>query len=349
MYHWATDTQLVALIGAGGGVLLGVAAIWGRFCTLGAIEDLLYGGSSRRLSMWILAIGIAITANFALASVGLFSPGSTFYHQMVWYPSASILGGALFGYGMSLTGTCGFGALARLGSGDLRSLVVVLVMGISAGIVLAGPLAPLRQAVFPQAMADNPAGPAHALADLLGFSLPQAGILIGLGFMLFGLAGVRRDPRAILWAGVVAVAIISGWFGTSLVARQSYDPITTLSHTFAAPLAQTLLYALQGSARSLSFGVGSVSGVVLGALVAATLKGRFRWEACEDPRELRRQILGAAMMGVGAVLALGCTIGQGLSAFSVLAWSAPVTFAAIFAGAAFGLRQLITGLYPKPY
>jgi uncharacterized protein len=86
-----------------------------------------------------------------------------------------------------------------------------------------------------------------------------------------------------------------------------------------------------------------VGGVVLGAFIGSMIKGHFRWEACEDPRELRRQIIGAAIMGVGAVIALGCTVGQGLSAFSVLAVSAPVTFLAIFAGAAFGLRQLIEG------
>jgi uncharacterized membrane protein YedE/YeeE len=76
------------------------------------------------------------------------------------------------------------------------------------------------------------------------------------------------------------------------------------------------------------------------------VKGHFRWEACEDPRELRRQIFGAALMGVGAVLAMGCTIGQGVSAFAVFAWSAPLVLAAIFVGAAFGLRQLISGFAP---
>jgi uncharacterized membrane protein YedE/YeeE len=78
-------------------------------------------------------------------------------------------------------------------------------------------------------------------------------------------------------------------------------------------------------------------------VLGSAWRGQFRWEACEDPRELRRQILGAALMGVGAVLAVGCTIGQGVSAFALLSFSAPVTFAAIFAGAALGLRQLIAG------
>ena len=89
-----------------------------------------------------------------------------------------------------------------------------------------------------------------------------------------------------------------------------------------------------------------MAGVLIGAFIGSLIKGHFRWEACEDPRELRRQLLGGALMGAGAVIAMGCTVGQGLSAFSTLSYSAPVTFAAIFAGAAFGLRQLIEGFQP---
>ena len=106
-----------------------------------------------------------------------------------------------------------------------------------------------------------------------------------------------------------------------------------VSHSFAAPLGDTILWWMTGSVRPLSFAVGSVAGVWAGAFLGSLIKGHFRWEACEDPRELRRQILGASLMGAGAVIAMGCTIGQGLSAFSVLAFSAPVTMAAIFAGA----------------
>ena len=100
---------------------------------------------------------------------------------------------------------------------------------------------------------------------------------------------------------------------------------------------------MTASGSSLSFSVGSILGVVAGACLGSFSKGHFRWEACEDPRELRRQIFGAILMGTGAVLAVGCSVGQGISAFSTLAYSAPVTLAAIFAGAAIGLRQLITG------
>ena len=93
----------------------------------------------------------------------------------------------------------------------------------------------------------------------------------------------------------------------------------------------------------LTFGVGSVFGVLAGAFAGSLIKGHFRWEACEDPRELKRQVIGAVLMGFGAILAMGCTIGQGLSAFSILTLNAPLVFAGIFAGAALGLKQLITG------
>ena len=100
------------------------------------------------------------------------------------------------------------------------------------------------------------------------------------------------------------------------------------------------------TANAPGFAVASVVGVVLGALAGSMSKGHFRWEACEDPRELRRQIMGAAIMGPGAILAVGCSVGQGISAFSVLAFSAPLAFLAIVAGAALGLKQLISGFAP---
>jgi uncharacterized membrane protein YedE/YeeE len=104
---------------------------------------------------------------------------------------------------------------------------------------------------------------------------------------------------------------------------------------------------MTSSGSSISFGIGSVVGVIIGAFIGSVIMGHFRWEACDDPRELRRQLLGAFLMGVGAVIAVGCSIGQGLSAFSVLAHSAPITLASIMVGAAVGLRQLILGFSPS--
>ncbi|MGR3621794.1 YeeE/YedE family protein [Pseudophaeobacter sp.] len=350
MFDLFSDHQLVAGIGLLGGILLGLAARLGRFCTLGAIEDLLYGGSSLRMRMWALAIGTAIIGSFSLIGLDVLDPGQSFYLSVRWMPLASILGGLMFGYGMALSGNCGYGAIARLGGGDLRSFVIVLVMGVSTYVVLSGPLAPLRNLMFEQqdVTTDQLPGLAHHLADLTALPLPAIGIAIGLAMILgaLGSRDMRQEPSAIFWSVIVGLAVVSGWAGTAFINREGFEALPVVSHSFSAPLGETILWTMTGSLRPLSFAVGSITGVWLGAFIGSLLKGHFRWEACDDPRELRRQIIGAAIMGAGAVIAMGCTVGQGLSAFSLLAISAPVTFLAIFAGAALGLRQLIEGFRP---
>lgn len=256
----------------------------------------------------------------------------------------------MFGYGMALAGNCGYGAVARLGGGDMRAFVIVLVMGIATYVVLAGPLAPLRDMLFHQTpvTVETPPGLAHHAAALTGLPVPWIGATIGVAICALALSSsaLRADGKAMFWSVVVGLAVLSGWAGTQWIYDHGFEALPVVSHSFSAPLGESILFAMTGSARALSFGVGSVAGVWLGAFAGSLIKGHFRWEACEDPRELRRQILGAAIMGAGAVIAIGCTIGQGLSAFSVLAFSAPVTMLAIFAGAALGLRQLIEGFSP---
>ncbi|MBD3678305.1 MAG: YeeE/YedE family protein [Rhodobacteraceae bacterium] len=341
-----SEPALAALVGLFGGSLLGLAARFGRFCTLGAIEDALYQGSTVRLRMWGVAIGVAVIGSFLLSSRDLINAGASMYLALAWHPLASILGGLVFGYGMALAGNCGFGALARLGGGDLRSFVIVLVMGITAYITVSGPLAAWRVAIWPADPGEvRNTGIAHLISHGTGLSVTLIGVVLGIAILLGALASREflKSPKTVFWSVVVGLAIVSGWLGTTWLEYESFGEIPVSSHTFSSPLGETILYLMTSSGGGLSFGVGSVAGVLLGAFVGSLIKGHFRWEACEDPRELRRQIIGAALMGVGAVVAMGCTVGQGLSAFSLLAISAPVTMAAVFAGAAFGLRQLIEG------
>lgn len=347
MLDGISDTTLTALIGLFGGVLLGLAARMGRFCTLGAIEDMLYQQNTMRIRMWLVGIGTAIIGTFSLMSLGLLEVEMTVYLRFEWNPLSTVLGGLMFGYGMALVGTCGFGALARLGGGDLRSFVIVLVMGIAAYVALSGPLATLRVALLPTPVADGPVPPgiAHLLANISGLSPRFFGFGIGAAILAGALASkeFRARRKEIFWGVVVGLAIVSGWAGTQWIANNGFSAQPVESHTFSAPLGDTILYAMTSSGSSLNFGVGSVVGVIVGAFAAALFKKQFRWEACEDHRELRRQIVGASLMGIGAVLAFGCTIGQGVSAFSVLAYGAPVAFLSIIAGAALGLHQLILG------
>ncbi|MBD3763806.1 MAG: YeeE/YedE family protein [Rhodobacterales bacterium] len=336
---------VAALIGLAGGIVLGLAARLGEFCTLGAIETAVYGDDQRRLRLWGVVLGTAILATHLGAAAGLIDLGATFYHSIAWNPLASILGGLMFGYGMAMAGNCGFGALVRFGGGDLRSLVVLVVMGIFGFVALAGPLAPLRMALFPQPETTVPQGPAALLggASTLWVALPVAALCLAWALSH---APLRRSVRQLVWGVAAGLAVAGCFLGTSWVHAESLGAIAVEGPSFTAPIGRTLLYLMTSTAGGITFSVGSVTGVLIGALAGSLIRGLFRWEACEDPRELGRQVGGAALMGIGGVLAMGCSVGQGVTAFATLAWSGPVTLAAVAVGAVYGLRRLIGGFQP---
>jgi len=342
-----SDAALSTLMGFGGGCVLGLAARLARFCTLGAIEDAYYGGSRERILMWPLALGVSIFTSFLLADLDLADLDASVYLRFELSLIASIAGGAMFGVGMALAGNCGFGALSRLGGGDIRSLLIVLVIGVAAYAAAIGPLAELRLALFPRTeiAESTPPGLAHLIQRQFGIPALAAAAIIAV--LLIGIAlldkGFRRDGSALFWSAMVGLTIASGWWGTTWISENGFDVVSIESHTFTMPLGEGLLQLMTSAGEGVGFSVGSVLGVIVGAFVGAMAMGQFKWEACDDPRELSRQLFGAILMGVGGVIALGCSVGQGMSAFSVLAVSAPVTAASIGIGAVIGLRYLVEG------
>ncbi|MFN3937523.1 MAG: YeeE/YedE family protein [Gemmobacter sp.] len=334
-----------ALIGLIGGIVLGLAGRLGNFCTLGALEHAVFGSDQKRLRMWGIVLGTAIIGTWGLAGSGLVALDRTFYHAIAWNPLASIVGGLVFGYGMALAGNCGYGALVRFGGGDLRSLVVVVVLAISGYVAMSGPLAPLRVALFPQPEATAPQGIVSSVQMLVLLPPLAIATAIGLGFIAWALAHapLRAAPGQIAWAVAAGAAVVFCLAGTTWLDEASLGAVGVEGPSFTAPLGRTLLYLMTSTAGGITFSVGCVLGVGVGAFIGSLLRGRFRWEACEDPRELGRQMGGAALMGVGGVVAMGCSIGQGVTGFATLAWSGPVTLAAIAVGAVVGLRVLIGG------
>ncbi len=339
---------LAALVGLAGGIVLGLAARLGEFCTLGAIETAAWGGDQKRLRLWGVVLGTAILGTQIGAATGLIDLSATIYYSVTWNPLASILGGLVFGYGMAMAGNCGFGALVRFGGGDLRSLVVVVVMGIFGFIALSGPLAPLRAILFPQPDATGSSGIVQDIGALTGVpGLLIAGVMAGM-LLLWALsyAPLRATPRMLFWGVAAGLAVVWCFAGTTWIAEASLGAVAVEGPSFTAPIGRTLIFLMTSTAGGVTFSVGSVIGVMLGALGGSVIRGLFKWEACEDPRELGRQVGGAVLMGVGGVVAMGCSVGQGVSAFAALAWSGPVTLAAILVGAYIGLRQLISGYQP---
>jgi len=339
-----SDAGLAALIGLATGIILGLASRIGRFCSLAAIEDATYGGDSNRLRMWGIALGSAILGSHLLMSLGLLDAADVFYLSN-WTIPGAVIGGLLFGVGMALAGNCGFGALARIGGGDFRSGVVVVTMGIAAYATISGPLAQLRLMLFPVQHSDLPAGISQSLERVTGMPALVPAAVIAAVLTLLAIRGAdwpRFRPHAI-WAAIVGLTIAGTWGAMQWLHFHSFDAIPVTDHSFAAPLGETILYAMTASGTAVTFGIGSVLGVVIGAFLGNSRLGHFRWEACDDARELGRQLVGATMMGVGAVLAGGCSVGQGLSAFSVLSFTAPIALISIYIGARIGLHVLIYG------
>jgi uncharacterized membrane protein YedE/YeeE len=339
---------LLALAGFGGGAVLGVTARVGRFCAMGALEDWFLGGDTRRLRAWALAIAVAMAATQVLAHAGLIDLSRSVYlgHAIPW--SGAVVGGLMFGLGMALVGTCGFGTLARIGGGDLRAVVTFLVMGVSAYMAMGGITGLLRRVVFePRGATAQPAPSLDALIDRVAGldtgALPGLAVAVVLGGWALGGGSFRQAPR-LIWSGVaVGLAIAAGWLVTARLGADPFAPQKLESFTFVRPLGDAIVYLMTFSGAAITFGIGSVFGVIAGAFAGARLKREFRWEACDDVRELRRHLIGAFLMGTGGILAYGCTVGQGLSAASALSLTAPVTIMAIALGSRIGIAWLVEG------
>ncbi|MBP7065359.1 YeeE/YedE family protein [Ferrovibrio sp.] len=348
----------VAAVVNGGGLLLGLAfgALVQRtnFCTMGAISDLVLMGDASRLRAWLLAAGIAILGSQGLHMSGQVDLGAAIYAtpNLGWL--GALLGGAAFGFGMVQAGGCGSRSLVRLGAGNLKSLVALLVLGITAYATLRGLFGPVRQwlegisaidlkafGISSQALpvllakAGLPAEPARAaLALLLGTGLA--------GYALAD-AGFRAKPRLVLSGIGVGLIVVAGWAITGILGRDDFDPTPLASVTFVAPIGDSLVYLMTFTGAALTFGISSVGGMILGAFITAKLDGSFRIESFTSRDDLIGHLRGGALMGIGGVFALGCSIGQGLTGLSTLALSSFLAIAGIAFGAVLALRTLEEG------
>lgn len=341
---------LLPIAGGLAGIVIGAAARYDRFCTLAAFERFWYANDSSGLRTWMLAATVAIIATQALSLSGLVDLRQSFYLDPAFGWTGAIIGGVAFGFGMALVGTCGFGALVRLGGGSLRSLVVLLVLGLSALAAQRGLIAQGRVVVVDNLAADLSFAGDQSLGSLatalLGFdaSLLTAVVVVALLLAwVFSAPGYRRRFSNILTATIIGCTIAFGWLATSWAAQHAFEPVQIEAGSFVVPVGDTIIQFVAFTGVLPDYGVGLVIGVALGAALVAWRRHDVRWEACDDARELGRHIVGAFLMGTGGVFAMGCTIGQGVTAASALAVSAPLVMLSIALGARLGLSYLLEG------
>ncbi len=342
------STWAVPFFGLACGFVLGAAARHRNLCTLTSLERHWYSDDSVGLRTWALAALVALLLTQALWHNSIIDLQGSFYLSSQINFVNLIIGGLMFGFGMALVGTCGFGALVRLGSGSLRSLVIVLSMGLMALSAQRGGMGWLREWSIEEFALTLPSS--QALPDILTqIGLPNflSTTLIGLILLLslgwvFRSAEFRKQTPAIVTGVIIGCCITFGWFATSLLQQYQFEPVQLEAGSFVLPPGDLIYHAVFFNAIP-DYGVGLVVGVLLGAFAVALAKGDIRLEACDDARELSRHLVGGLLMGAGGVFASGCTIGQGISAFSVLAISSPIVVLSIMLGARMGLSYLIEG------
>ena len=330
-----------------------------HFCTMGAVSDVVNMGDWNRMRMWLLAIAVATAGASALQLAGLVDLSKTIYTAPRFTWLSYILGGLLFGIGMTLASGCGSRTLIRIGTGNLKSLVVAIVLALTAYMTLKGILGVFRVTALDSVGAtlavsqDLPS----LIAGTLGFDKRIVLAALGLAISL-GLAAFVFKPREfrtfdnVLGGVVVGLVVVGGWYLSGHIGHLAEDPATLEekflatnsgrmeSLSFVAPQAYflELLMLWSDKSRVMTFGTASVLGMFAGSLAWSLASRTFRLESFRDAGDLINHLVGGALMGFGGVLALGCTIGQGISGLSTLALGSFLAFFAIVAGAALTMK-----------
>ena len=351
-----------------------------NFCTMGAVSDWVNMSDTGRMRAWLFAIAIGVLGVTGLEAAGLVNVSSTFppYRQtnLVWLEN--VVGGVLFGIGMTLASGCGNKTLIRIGGGNLKSVMVLLVIGLIAYFMInpfPGSDKTLYSTLFypwthqaTVALSTNQDLGAMLFGDKAATGRMVMGGVIG-GLLLiwaFKSADFRGSFDNILGGLVVGLAVLAAWYVSSnikvdssgdILSLQAFvqdwdlyapadavrpaaaGPLAAQSFTFINPMGQILGYAASGFDRTLlTFGIMAVVGVMAGSLLWSLVSRSFRFEWFASFRDFANHLVGAILMGFGGVLAMGCTIGQGITGFSTLALGSILTFAAIVLGSAVTMK-----------
>jgi hypothetical protein len=347
-----SNVHNVALWGFLAAVVFGAVANKTNFCTMGAVSDWVNMDDKNRLRAWFLAIGVAIIGSQLLQAWGVVDLGKSIYLTANFGWLGHALGGFLFGVGMTLGGGCGQRTLVRVGGGNLKSLVVMLVLGITAYMTLRGLIAPVRINAIEVTNLDLATrnvpdqGIATLIQSLTGAADMKAvrwavAAVVGLGFTLYALAS--REFLASyknLFAGFsIGLLIVAGWYITGKLGFDEFEPVRLESYTFVAPVGESVNYLMTYTGSTINFGIAAVFGVVAGSFLYAVLSGTFRIETFSSREDMVNHVIGGVLMGFGGVIALGCTIGQGVTGMSTLAFGSVITLFTIIFGAALTMKM----------
>jgi len=330
------ESWVLAACGALVGLVFGLAAQRSRFCARAAVIECCEGRAGERFSVWWLALGAALVGTQLLVLAGGLEPAKTRFIAAQGSLSGALLGGLCFGAGMILTRGCASRLLILSASGNLRALLSGLVFAVTVQASIGGWLAPARQWLAALWPIDGGAG--RDLLALSGLGV-WGGLVVSALALLTGVLFFVRQHERRLWLGLGAVAcglaVTAGWGLTQAVARESFEAVAPQSLSFSGPSAEWLMRVLSSAnVPGFGFDAGLLPATFVGSLIGALIGREFRFEGFKTENKLGHYLTGAVMMGFGAVLAGGCTVGAGMSGGAVFALTAWLTLIAIWVGAA---------------
>lgn len=341
------------------GLVFGAVARATGFCLRSALIEVLERRPGRQAVAWAVAIPVALLGTQWLSWAGLvdLSKGIYLSATLLWLPL--IVGGFLFGIGMVITRGCGGRHLVLAAGGNMRSWVVITVLGLTAYATLRGILALPRLAleeVGASTFASGNQSIAVQFSQVTGLNADSVGLTVALSFLAISFFIVLR-----LWKqgqGIVgslsglAIGLLvpAGWYVTGVLGFDEFDPTRPVSLTFTAPLGEGIQYLMTYTGADANFGITAVFGVLAGSFLIALITRGFKAEGFDTPGHLARYVLGAALMGFGGVLALGCTVGAGLTGLSTLSLGSLIAVLSIITGGTVGHRiktRIVGGRNPK--
>lgn len=346
-----TELPISTLVASGAfvvGIIFGFTANRTNFCTMGAISDIVFMGDWNRMRAWMLALAVGLISTQSMHAAGLIDVTKSIYlgNTLPW--AGAILGGLMFGFGMTMAGGCGNKMLVRIGGGNLKSVVVFLIVALFAYMTLKGLIGLARvQIDQTTAIAMSASMPALLTKAGLSDSIARWGLvaLIGGGLVVwcFKSHEFRESPRDIVGGIVIGLMIPAGWAVTGVLGYDDFEPTALSSFTFIAPVGDTMQYLMTFTGSTINFGIGAVGGIIVGSLLASLTSKSFALEAFTDSSDMLRHFMGAALMGTGGVMALGCTIGQGLTGMSTLSLTSVLALGSIIFGGVVGMKYMEEG------
>lgn len=322
--------QIAFAIGLALGLLFGAFAQQSEFCLRAAAVEFWRRQTGSKTVVWLFTFGAAMLATQLFIESSLLDTGRVRQLNNPGSISGAIVGGLLFGAGMILCRGCASRMLVLSATGNIRALVAGLVVTIVAQASFRGGLSPLREHISSWWVVDGyQRGFSHRLP-------PYSGIALGLLVLALAIWLMRRHPvrRWQATAGAGAGGTIAlAWLLNSLHAAGSFDVVPVQSISFTGPSADTLMGLINQPSLPPTFDIGLVPGVFIGAMLAALITRQFRWQGFTAESGTVRYLIGASLMGFGAMLAGGCAVGSGISGGVLLVITSWVALICMVVGA----------------